>query len=145
MRRIGLFILGLVVASFSFVPTPKAEFVASIEKDKGNTFFVVKCTVPGEFHIYSNDNDPNSGPIPTSLMFDDKKVKLIGNLIEEGELHDKFDKNFQQQVKYYEGQVVFMQQIKVLEGASVEAQIEYMLCDDETCFPPEIVDLSASL
>lgn len=146
MRKFGLIILGAVLASFAFIPTPKATFKASVEKENGKTFFVVYCEVPGEFHIYSNDNDPNSGPIPTSLMFDEKKVKAVGKMIEEGELHDKFDKNFQQQVKYYEGKVVFKQEIKVMDGtSSVKGEIEYMLCDDETCFPPEIVELSASL
>ena len=147
MKKIlGIAIIALIALSNSFFDSPKATFSAEITTEGDKTYFAVTATVPGDFHIYSSDNSDDIGPVPTSLVIISEGIKSGDKLIEEGELHDSYDKNFQAQVKYYEGTVVFKREITLNKNTKkVEAEIEYMLCNDETCYPPEIIKLSASV
>ncbi|MNY71472.1 hypothetical protein D3C86_2098230 [compost metagenome] len=58
----------------------------------------------------------------------------------------KFEKSFDMNVSYFEKTAVFQQKVK-LTGANaiVKGTLEYMVCDDAQCLPPETVEFSISV
>ena len=44
--------------------------------------------------------------------------------------------------RYFENQAKFVQKIEVKEGlVQIKGMYEFMVCDDQQCLPPEIVDV----
>ena len=91
------------------------------------------------WHVYSNDNDPLDGPIPTSFTLSTEGVEA-GNLQEcTPEVH--YDPNFDKDVKSFEGKVRWALDVSWSGDApeSVAGLLTYMTCDDTKCiFPPDV-------
>ena len=108
-------------------------------KKKGvNYEVVITATVDKPWHIYSQNTGKN-GPIPTTITFKTNPlITLNGKVKEAGKLEKIYDKNFQTDVLFYSGSVVFTQIIKVKAGikTNISGTVEYMVCDDEKCLPP---------
>ena len=46
-------------------------------------------------------------------------------------------------VSYFEKSVIFQQKVKLTgANATVKGTLEYMVCDDSQCLPPETVEFS---
>ena len=108
-------------------------------KKKGvNYEVVITATVDKPWHIYSQNTGKN-GPVPTTITFKTNPlITLNGKVKEAGKLEKIYDKNFQTDVLFYSGSVVFTQIIKVKAGVktNISGTVEYMVCDDEKCLPP---------
>ena len=108
-------------------------------KKKGvNYEVVITATVDKPWHIYSQNTGKN-GPIPTTITFKTNPlITLNGKVKETGNLEKIYDKNFQTDVLFYSGSVVFTQTIQVKAGVktNISGTVEYMVCDDEKCLPP---------
>ena len=77
--------------------------------------------------------------MPTSIVFDKSdRYKLVGKTMERGDLRKSYDSTFMMDVAWYEGRVVFSQRVKARLKTSVEGQITYSVCSDETCIPGEV-------
>ena len=117
----------------------------STEKTGGNKYdLVLKATMEDGWHLYSQDI-PEGGPIPTSFEFTESSAfKLIGKVRELSDAEVKFDKSFNMEVKMYNDEAVFRQEIEVLspEDFTVDGSLEFMCCNDESCLPPRDVDFS---
>lgn len=90
------------------------------------------------WHIYSQFIK-DGGPVPTSFKFEaNKNVQLIGKVTETGaKAHEGFDPVFEMQLKYFEGNITCVQKVKVRADTKLKGTVEYMLCDDARCLPPE--------
>jgi hypothetical protein len=105
----------------------------------------VKVSSP--WHIYSQQT-PEGGPLPTKIFFTrNPLVELRGPVKEEGKLKEKFEEVFDLQVKYYDGQVDFVQLIKLNKKVktSVSGSVEYMVCNDTQCLPPVTIPFTIAL
>ncbi len=114
--------------------TWKAE---SIGKGKYKLIFTAK--IDKSWHIYSQ-HVAEGGPIPTKISFDktNKDIKLLGKTTEHGEkVHDGHDPVFDMPVKYFEGSMVCEQKVKVLKDTKLKGTLEFMLCNDASCLPPD--------
>src|SRR6185436_14737814 len=71
---------------------------------------------------------------------------LVGKA-EEGKAIEFYDKNFDMQLAYFANEAVFKQKVKLLTKSSVKISgtVEFMVCDDEKCLPPEVVDFSVDI
>jgi len=110
--------------------TDQAELVFTANIDKG-------------WHLYSQFI-PDGGPIKTTFTFEPGAAyQLIGN-VTEGTPVEYYDKSFDMQLKYFGEKAVFRQKIKILksEPFTVKGGVEFMVCDDEKCLPPELVEYS---
>ena len=66
---------------------------------------VVHASVDACWHIYSQDNDPNEGPVPTMFELDlPSGVQGMGN-VEECTPIEEYDPNFMMDLKYFEEEV----------------------------------------
>lgn len=103
-----------------------------------------EATIAEGWYIYSQDNDPNAGPIPTTIEFNENAdIALEGGIVEESShLKEGLDPIWNQVIKKYSDEVTFVQSFTVSEYTSIKGYYEYMTCNDESCMPPEYVEFS---
>ncbi|MFY0673540.1 MAG: thioredoxin family protein [Bacteroidia bacterium] len=92
-------------------------------------------------------------PIPTTFWLKDSldgyKYEAQGSnelipALEDSEKH--MDELFGVEVAYVDGNRVFKQKVKLNEKIElIHGQLEYQICDDERCLPPEMVDFSVDV
>ena len=105
---------------------------------------VVHAEVDTCWHIYSQDNDPNDGPVPTEFAFEwPAGVTAQSNMTECTPI-EEYDPNFMLDLKFFEENVYWHQTLD-LSGASSDAVIKgyvyFMVCDASMCLPPEEVGI----
>ncbi|WP_224484357.1 protein-disulfide reductase DsbD family protein [Robertkochia aurantiaca] len=115
----------------------RVEKISETEYD-----LVIEAEIDKGWHLYAQDV-PENGPIPTSFTFEPTdNYELIGDVTEdEGKTIN--DPVFEMMIKFFEDHAEFRQRIKLLsDGALIEGEVEFMVCDDARCLPPSYVDLS---
>lgn len=109
---------------------------------KDEAMVLVKATIEPGWHLYSQ-YIAEGGPVKTTFTFDKSLAyNITGKTIEPSPI-TKFEKAFDMKVSYFEKSVVFQQKVK-LKGkqATVKGSVEFMVCNDEKCLPPNVVEFS---
>tara|TARA_R110001606_G_scaffold399236_1_gene582617 strand:- start:8476 stop:10437 length:1962 start_codon:yes stop_codon:yes gene_type:complete len=123
------------------------KWTTSVEKISETDYkLIAKAKIESGWHLYSQ-NVPNGGPLPTTFTFDDEDgvFKIKGNTIEGRGLIVE-DPVFKMAIKYFENEAVFEQSIQVLGNKlSLNAIVEFMVCDDSKCLPLTEVDLEFTI
>ena len=117
------------------------EKISSVELD-----LIIKASIKKNWHLYSQ-SVPKGGPVPTSFLFNSSPYyELIGN-VSEGKGDTVNDMVFNMKIKYFENTAIFKQRIKIKTEKSFKiiGEAEYMVCDDNNCLPPTLVDLDFSI
>jgi len=146
----------LIIALCSFIVfsiTAKAQvfdpvkWETSVEKVSDTEYDLIStATIDSGWHLYSQ-NVPEDGPIPTTFLYTATSgFETIGDTSEE-EGHTVDDPVFEMKIKFFGDRAEFRQRIKVLnnELSVVEGEVEFMVCDDSKCLPPEYIDLKFNL
>lgn len=125
------------------------DWKASVEQQNDSVYHLVfRAELEEGWHLYSQEEVGNDGPLPTEFSFNDSPdtYELLGET-REPEGTALFDPVFQMDIKYFEDEVTFVQPIRVLASGSPEIQAEvfYMVCDEEVCLAPETVPFTLSL
>lgn len=116
---------------WSFAAKPAADGVVAVE---------LAATVDEGWHIYATRLENDLGPIPTTIRFETNDALAIIGELREPKPEEVFDPNFEMQVRYHSGTPVFVQQFKNTGAATVvKGEVEFMVCNDKTCLPPEVV------
>lgn len=105
------------------------------------------ATIDSGWHLYSQNEVEVGGPLPTAFSFNNDKglYKLIGET-EEPAGKELFDKVFDMDIKYFEDKVTFTQRVKFVDNpVQVDAEVFFMVCDDEKCLQPETIPLPISV
>ena len=99
------------------------------------------------WHLYSQVLPSDEGPLPTLFVFDETEgVKLKGKVEENGEMITDYDPNFEMDLNYFKDEVTFEQLVEVDENiAAIKGSLEYMVCDERMCLPPELVEFSIDI
>jgi len=123
------------------------EWSTSISK-KGDTYEVsIKAIIDEGWHLYSQNEVEAGGPIPTEFSFPnaDGNFEVLGST-KEPEGKELFDPVFEMDIKYFEDEVTFTQDIKFINSPiAVEAEVFFMVCDDERCLAPQSVPFVITL
>ena len=131
-----------ISVAFSQILEP-VKWKASVEKTSDKeALLVMTATIDKGWHLYSQFI-PDGGPIKTTFVFEPStNYKTIGG-VSEGKAIEYFDKNFEMQLKYFGDKAVFKQKISLNAAAAftINGSVEFMVCDDEKCLPPELVNL----
>lgn len=124
---------------------PKTDWTTKIVKlgnGEAEVQFIAK--IPPGWHIYSQ-NVSGDGPMPTVISIDpgSNGIQTIGPPAE-AQAKTKFEPAFEVTVAYFEKEAIFTQRIKYVEGqpAQVKATVEYMMCNDGGCLPPDELKLT---
>lgn len=99
---------------------------------------------PG-WHLYAMDIPPG-GPISTSFEVIEDEVFSSGGKAVQPEPVSWFDENFDMDTDYFEGTAVFTVPVRIAESTEpgkyeLRLRVEFMLCNDSTCLPPQKKDL----
>lgn len=88
------------------------------------------------FHMYSMNIPEGEGPMPLKFMFEEANgYELIGGIESRSAEVEELDPVFEMKVKYYDGEAVLVQKVKVnSEKATVKGAIEFQTCGDNQCF-----------
>ena len=146
----------LIIALCSFIVfsiTAKAQvfepvkWETSVVKVSDTEYDLIStATIDSGWHLYSQ-NVPEDGPIPTTFIYTTTSdFEIIGDTSEE-EGHTVDDPIFEMKIKYFGDRAEFRQRIKVLnkELSEVKGEVEFMVCDDSKCLPPEYIDLNFNI
>jgi len=138
---------------FSAAMLYSATLMAQIEKpvkwsylvtkvDKDHAFVTFRALIENGWHIYSQ-NTKDGGPVKTSFTFvPSKDFSLVGKTTEPKSVAH-YEPTFKMNVSYFEGKVLFKQNLKVNKQPTVvKAKVEYMVCNDKQCLPPDEVEFS---
>ena len=119
----------------------------SAEQSKpGEATLILTAKIDKGWHLYSQ-LIPDGGPIKTSFTFTaNPNYELVGTPTE-GKAIEYFDKGFDMQLMYFATEAVFKQKIKLKSTKSfkINAGVEFMVCDDEKCLPPEFVEFEIAI
>ena len=120
----------------------------SSKKISADTYdLILTAKIDKGWHLYSQHIGEN-GPIPTSFKFntDDASVKLTGAVNEKSKAVKTHDPNFDMEVIYFKDKAVFTQRVKLLKPvSSIDGSLEFMVCNDHECLPPERKNFTISL
>lgn len=127
---------------FAQILKPVKWSYAAKKIDKTQAVLLLKATIDKGWHIYSNQQK-DGGPVKTSFTFTPAKDYTVNGAVAEPKPITKFEKAFNMNVSYFENTVVFQQKIKLRKDqTNIKGKIEYMVCNDKQCLPPEDVDFS---
>ena len=106
----------------------------------------VQADIAPGWHLYALDI-PAGGPIATSFTVIEDEVFSSGGEAVQPEPVSWFDENFNMDTNYFEGAVVFTVPVRIAESTlpgdyELRLQVEFMLCNDSTCLPPQKNDLA---
>lgn len=106
----------------------------------------ITCELEAGWHLYSQTLDPNDGPVPTEFTYElPAEHGLIGST-EEPQPILEYDPNFMMDLAFFKDKVTFTQKIQsTAQPGTVNGSVFFMLCDDEKCLPPDVLEFTANL
>ena len=108
---------------------------------------VLTATIKPNWHLYATDL-PAGGPTPTHLLVDKiSGAELVGKLTSDTKPIEKYDPNFEMNLRFFSGKVTFRQKIRITDPTkfAFEGAIRHMACDDERCLSPSNWDFSVHI
>ena len=147
MKKISSFLI-LVMCSLSLLAQMHNPVSMSVTQNKlSDTEFEIVFSGKADagWHVYSTDI-PDGGPTAATIDFEEQTgVEPVGKLMPKGQVHTAFDNMFDMEVSYMEGEVAFVQKMRITGATySVKGYLTYGACNDENCMPPTSVDFSYS-
>lgn len=161
MKKLFLFITGMVCALTGLHAQEKPEPTQSgyalspvswqyhAKKISDNTYdlYITAFIQPG-WHLYSQHQPPDAIAIPTAIKFHTNTfISLEGRTKEIGTLEKDTIASLGISSCQYEGQVDFIQQVKVKDPVpvSVIGSITFQVCRNNECLQPETKDFGIRL
>ena len=105
---------------------------------------VFKANIESGWHMYDMKL-PEGGPVSTSISIDLLQgAELIGEPVASVPPVEVFDNQFNMNIRWFSNTVSFVQKIRVTDAKKfkLSGEVEYMVCNDETCLPPERIPFS---
>ena len=125
----------------------KVAWTGAAEPLENNEYrIVIEAAIPAPYHMY--DMGPyEGGPNATAITFAPAEgVEFKGGVEPLTTPHRYFDEMFQMEIGTYEGKAQFAQRVRLsVPQAEVKATIEWMICDDKSCMPPEDTELTIAI
>lgn len=145
MRKILTLILSLLTLSvFSQIYNPVIWEFSQSQISDSDIELQFKATIEEGWHLYSQDI-PESPPATTFtfIINGDTSIKTL----EESESIEQYDSNFDMILKYFSNEAIFKHNIKIEEGDNfkIEGYVDFMVCDDAQCLPPDYVEFSFNI
>lgn len=139
MRRLLTVIFAVVTLALSAAAQSTVTWTASTKMtSKTEGTLTITGTIEPGWHIYGLTL-PEGGPNPTKVSFTRKGVEFTGELHVSPAPVSQYDSMFDLELTFWENKVVFTRNFKIThpKETSLQAQINYMCCDNEQCRPPK--------
>lgn len=125
----------------------KWDYVVKKTGEKKYEVRMIATIQPG-WHLYSQTQSEDAIALPTKIIFaKNPLITAAGVPKEVGKLTDAFDKATQSRSRFYANKVEFVQ-VVTLKGnvkTSVAGEVEFMVCDDKQCLPPDKAKFTVKL
>ncbi|MDB5151137.1 MAG: sugar transporter [Mucilaginibacter sp.] len=144
MKKLILAALTFVISTSSYaqILTPVKWLYGAKKINNEQAVVFIKATIERGWHIYSQ-HVADGGPVKTSFKFDKSDDYTLNGNTTEPKAVSKYEKVFGMNVQYFERSVLFQQKIKLKSGqASVNGTLNYMVCNNTQCLPPENIEFS---
>ena len=134
-KNLSLKILFTLFSLISFSQDP-VKWSTSVKKINDITFQLnTKAEIEDNWRLYSQNLD-DGGALPTEFIFEDNSIlKSFSNVLEPEPI-TKYDPIFKMDQSYFVNNVVFTQDIVLLESFNNDSIIQnlyYQVCDDRVC------------
>ena len=134
-KNLSLKILFILFSLLSFSQDP-VKWSTSVKKINDITFQLnTKAEIEDNWRLYSQNLD-DGGALPTEFIFEDNSIlKSFSNVLEPEPI-TKYDPIFKMDQSYFVNNVVFTQDIVLLENFNNDSIIQnlyYQVCDDRVC------------
>jgi len=134
-KNLSLKILFTLFSLLSFSQDP-VKWSTSVKKINDITFQLnTKAEIKDNWRLYSQNLD-DGGALPTEFIFEDNSIlKSFSNVLEPEPI-TKYDPIFKMDQSYFVNNVVFTQDIVLLESFNNDSIIQnlyYQVCDDRVC------------
>lgn len=142
MKKILTFLLSVSFILVNAQIFDPVKWDTKVEKINDQEYdLVTTATIDQGWKLYSQTIPPN-GPVPTTFEYiNDGTFQLVGKTVETGSVV-KHDAVFDMEIGFFYKNATFKQRIKILKPlSSIKAGVEFMVCDDANCLPPDTVDL----
>ncbi|WP_017733384.1 protein-disulfide reductase DsbD family protein [Nafulsella turpanensis] len=138
---IGLLLAGLPGAAQVLKPADWTYYTSQEEVEIGQEIeLFFDAELDKSWFMYASDIDPGLGPVPASFSFEPhESYELLGK-IESVQPTQKYDPLWEGDVRFFEGQALFRQRIRVLaENPQIQGTHRYQLCSrrDGRCIMEE--------
>ncbi|MDR0364405.1 MAG: thioredoxin family protein [Bacteroidales bacterium] len=140
-KRLFLFLLFACITTVSLTAQILEPVKWSFnQKELGNheVELVMKAKIDEGWHLYSQTDMGNEGPLPIYFEFtsDPEKFSLEGE-VDEPTPHKEWDDVFEMDVFYFEKEVTFIQKVKILSDApcTIPVTIDGQACSKGVCVP----------
>jgi thiol:disulfide interchange protein len=145
MNRFFLAAIALLLslsAAFAQILQPVSWTTSVRSLDGGKLELVATAKIDAGWHVYSQFIG-NDGPIPTSFKLPTSKDLTTEGPVREPKPIKEFDKNFGMELAYFAKKADFVIAAKRVnpKAFTYTAEVEFMVCDDERCLPPDYVNL----
>ena len=148
IRKISLSLS--LLAIYMMVQAQNAPYNWTFSAKKiGPGSYEIRCTaaIQAPWHTYSQFT-PVGGPVPTKFVFTKNPLcKIEGTAKEVGKMIIHHENVFGVDVKYFEGDVEFVQIVKMKSFAktNLSGSVTFMVCNDTECLPPKTEKFSIAL
>lgn len=145
MNKIFLYLLLAFVSTASMQSQilDPVKWSTSVKKISETEYDLIsKATIDNKWHLYSQEV-PEDGPLPTVFTFEENSAyKSIGE-VKESKGVTEHDPVFDMVITFFSNTATFTKRIALTgnEGTTITGEVEFMVCDDTRCLPPNYVDL----
>lgn len=94
---------------------------------------------------YSMTLDDDEGPVPTTVTFEDGAYTLSGDITECGGRMEAYDAVFEMDLVKFADRIVYVQEVKASVPTVIKGDVNFMVCDDMQCLPPDYYDFEIDL
>ena len=143
MKKISIFILVVLFCVIALSQNSPAEWSFRSKRiNDSTTDLILQCKLPSGWHIYSQKTKGTELPIEFTFN-QTKDFQRLGGVAEPKYL-SKYDKYANDTTRYFEGNVVFHQKIKVKTNKDfkLKGKVTFQLCENGSCIPPDDVNFS---
>jgi hypothetical protein len=148
MKRLFLMVAALVItaAANAQIESPVRWSYAAKKTSATEATVYLKATIQKDWHIYSQ-TVKEGGPSKTVFTFNPSKDYAPVGKTAEPKPISKYEDVFKMNVGYFEKEVVFSQKIKLKspKASAVTGKLEFMVCNNVKCLPPDEVEFSIPL
>ena len=132
------------------VTTASAQSVSwknSVEHLGGDSYrIVLEAAIPAPYHMY--DMGPyDGGPNATEFSFTPGEGAVLEGGVEQLTRPERhYDKTFEMEIGTFAQKARFAQKVKLTaQAANVGVRIDWMICDDTSCLPPDDTELTITI
>lgn len=136
-----LFLFLLQLPAFAQLQSPpdwSFHFSEKEVKQGEEVELIFKANIPADWYLYSNDFDPDLGPMLTEFEFEENNTyELVGN-VKPVSPKKKYDDLWEGEYTYFTGTAEFRQTARILEpNPQISGTISYQICSDVSgqCIP----------